>query len=255
ILRAREIQNAAGPDARANYLEAHGIPTGYKRFITKRPDRRSGNSSSTNDEIGSFSADDGTGQGDFCVEPNKCDGDIDLSLAISYDMYNARYYVSLSMRYYYLYQDMYDGPLSPLDGAGIMWERDHWKLQNRMDLTDSIYGDDHVAWDNGSWNYEGAGYRVNSEKIAKESGDSYYPTYSWSDTEYAGVYLRQGSDYEEGDQIHASYTYTWFGSGLNGISVSYPWAISLSFSNPPESEDLQTDLDSMALIVEENDAH
>lgn len=249
ILRARKIQSRGGPDAAVRYLEAHSIPTGYTRFISKRPDRKRTVGASTHD---------GTGQGDFCVEPDKCDGDIDLTLRFSYDMYNGRYYASLAMRYRYeLYYDYYnyDGPMQPLDGAGIMWERDHWKLQDRDNPTSCTLGDNNVEWDNGSWNYEGVGYRVNSREIAEGSGSTGKGNYEWSDTEYAGVYLRKGSDYEDGDSIHAAYEYTWNSGELSGVSVGYPWSISVSVSSSTESEDLQTDLNGYSLLVRESDAH
>lgn len=250
LQKAREIHDEAGIEQRVRYLEAHDIETGYARFVSSLPDRGEGPD-----------AMDGTGQGDFCVEPDKCDGDIDLTLSLSYDMYNGRYFADLSMRYDYNLQTpeshgyySYSGPQNPQDGAGILWERDTWKLQDRDDPTYCTVGDDNVEWDNGSWNYEGVGYRVDSRDIAEGSGSTSIGG-AWSDTEHAGVYLRTGEDYTEGDSVNAAYRYTWSSGELSGVSVGYPWSVSVSVSSTTESEDLQTDLDGNSLRVTESDAH
>lgn len=248
IQQARRIHKRAGIEQRMQYLEAHDIPTGYSRVISGFPNKGEGPGIM-----------DGTGQGDYCVEPDKCDGDIDLTLSISYDMYNGRYFADLSMRYKYSYQTTsshgyysYSGPQDPVDGAGLLWERDTWKLQDRDDPGYCTSGDDHVEWDNGSWNYESVGFRANSKQIAKSTGTTSISDH-WSDTEHAGVYLRTGDDYSEGDTVNAAYRYTWNSGEVNGVSLGYPWTISISASSSTESEDLQTDLDGYSLKVDEND--
>ncbi|USZ69418.1 hypothetical protein NGM10_06700 [Halorussus salilacus] len=247
LMQSRRIQNNAGLEARINYLEARGIGAGYNRLLAKFPNE--GNGPSTADS-----------PDNYCVEPDKCDGDIDLTLWFFYDQDMEAYYAELSMRYrYYYYQSYtaydYWGPRYPDDGAGIMWEKDHWEVMNADDIPSSTEGDDHVEWDNGSWNQEGLGYRVNSADIARNTGQTNDRDKHWSDYEYAGVYLNQAEDYEDGDSIHAAYEYTWSSGELSGVSVSYPWGISVSASSTTKSEDLQTELDGSSLMVDTSDAY
>jgi hypothetical protein len=260
MMKSREIHDRAGPEAASEYLESNGIPTHYTRQVIGGS-RAAGSTATTSGD-----SDGGKAHGDFCVEPDKCDGDIDLTLRFSYNRYNTSYYASLAMRYRYKkvygggskFPKMCSGPRRPVDGAGIMWERDHWKLKNRNDVPSSTSGDEHVAWDNGSWNYEGVGFRVNSRDIAWESGtdgsNCYYAPEQWSDTEFATVKLEAGEDWERGDEIHAAYEYTWNRGEVDGVSVGYPWAVSVSAGSDTKKEDLQTDLDGKSLLVTASDA-
>lgn len=261
MMRSREVHNRFGPEAASSYLERNGVSTYYTRQVVDGS-RALGTATTSGD------ADGGKAHGDFCVEPDKCDGDIDLTLRIS-TYYNVdKYNVSLSMRYRYKKGAygrqrtccrMCFGPRSPVDGAGIMWERDHWKLEDRNDVPSSTAGDDHVAWDNGSWNYEGVGFRVDSHGMAMDSeGETSYYCYErnkrWSDTEFADVYLKKGEDWERGDSVHAAYEYTWDQGTVDGVSVGYPWSVSVSASSDTKTEDLQTDLDGNSLLVTASDA-
>jgi len=260
MMKSREVHDRAGPEAASEYLESNGISTYYTREVIGGS-RAAGSTATTSGD-----SDGGKAHGDFCVEPDKCDGDIDLTLRISYNRSYNYYYVTLSMRYRYSkgkrgrsksYDSYCSGPRYPVDGAGIMWERDHWKLKNRNDVPRSTSGDDHVAWDNGSWNYQGVGFRVNSRDIAWESGGSHNYCYNtsewWSDTEFAGVRLENGEDWERGDEIHAKYVYTWNEGEVDGVSVGYPWFVSVSASRSTKKENLQTNLDGKSLIVTASD--
>lgn len=247
LMQSRRIQNNAGLEARINYLEAHGIGAGYDRLLGPFP----------NEADGPSTAD---GPDNYCVEPDKCDGDIDLTLWFFYDQDVESYYAELSMRYgYYYYQSGYAydywGPRYPDDGAGIMWEKDHWEVLNPSNIPESTEGDDHVEWDNGSWNQEGLGFRVNSADIARSTGQTNNLDKHWSDYEYGGVYLNKAEDYQDGDAVHAAYEYTWSSGELGGVSVSFPWGISVSASSTTKSEDLQTDLDGNSLMVDTSDAY
>jgi len=209
---------------------------------------------SKEDEVGTEKVD--------CVEPNKCDGDIDLTLSVTFDIYNGEYYVDLSIRLYYEYQrnryvDYYKGGEDPLDGCGLQWERDHWKLSDRTDVPRSTATDSYTSWDNGSWDYEGVAFRVDDYQLCDDSHDRRGTYYEWSDYAHAGAYLRHGSDHESGDTVTASYIHTWNEGGLGtGFSVSYPWGISLSASasSTVESQNLQTDLEGNSLMIDANDA-
>ena len=261
MMKSREVHDRAGPEAASEYLESNGISTYYTREVIGGS-RAAGSTATTSGD-----SDGGEAHGDFCVEPDKCDGDIDLTLRISYRRGYNYYYVTLSMRYRYKkvppsggehFPTMCSGPRRPVDGAGIMWERDHWKLRNRNDVPGSTSGDEHVAWDNGSWNYEGVGFRVNSRDIAWESGSEGNQCYSaperWSDTEFAGVRLEIGEDWERGDEISAAYKYTWNEGKVDGVSVGYPWTVSVSASSDTKKEKLQTNLDGKSLLVTASDA-
>ena len=264
MMKSREVHDRAGPEAASEYLESNGISTHYTREVIGGS-RAAGSTATTSGD-----SDGGKAHGDFCVEPDKCDGDIDLILRISTNNYTTTYYATLSMRYHYLkvkraghwegdarYKYCF-GPKYPVDGAGITWERDHWKLENRNDAPSSTNGDDHVAWDNGSWNYEGVGFRVNSRDIAWESEESYGQCHNepekWSDTEFADVQLEKGEDWERGDGIHAAYEYTWNEGEVDGVSVGYPWFVSVNASSDTKKEDLQTDLNGKSLLVTASDA-
>lgn len=247
LMHSRRIQNNAGLEARINYLEAHGIGAGYDRLLAKLPTEGDGPSTADSPD-------------NYCVEPDKCDGDIDLTLWFFYDQDVEAYYAELAMRYkYYWYQSYnyidYWGPRAPEDGAGIMWERDHWEVLNADDIPSSTEGDEHVEWDNGSWNQEGLGFRVSSEGIATKNGYTSSTEERWSEYEYGGVYLNQAENYQDGDSIHAAYEYTWSSGELSGVSVSYPWGISVSASSTTKSEDLQTELDGTSLMVDTSDAY
>lgn len=258
MMKSREVHDRAGPEAASEYLESNGISTYYTREVI------GGSRAASSTATTSGDSDGGKAHGDFCVEPDKCDGDIDLTLRISTNNYTTTYYATLSMRYHYKkgrhkgYEQYCFGPQNPIDGTGIMWERDHWKLENRNDVPSSTSGDDHVAWDNGSWNYEGVGFRVNSKGIAKKSEASYdqckYAPEKWSDTEFADVQLEKGEDWERGDEIHAAYQYTWNEGEVDGVSVGYPWFVSVSASRSTKKENLQTDLDGKSLLVTASDA-
>ena len=261
MMKSREVHDRAGPEAASEYLESNGIPTYYTREVI------GGSRADSSTATTSGDADDGKAQGDFCVEPDKCDGDIDLTLRISFNNQYSTYYTTLSMRYRYSkgkrgpYKggDAYcSGPRYPVDGAGIMWEKNHWKLENRNDVPSSTNGDDHVAWDNGSWNKEGVGFRVNSRDIAWESeGSNEYcdnTSERWSDTEFASVVLEKGEDWERGDEIHAKYVYTWNEGEVDGVSIGYPWFVSVSASRSTKKEDLQTDLNGKTLLVTASDS-
>lgn len=261
MMKSREVHDRAGPEAASKYLESNGIPTHHTREVIDGS-RAAGSTATTSGD-----SDGGKAHGDFCVEPDKCDGDIDLTLRISFNRYNTTYYATLSMRYRYKkvskgnHYDSYrycSGPQYPVDGTGILWERDHWKLENRDDVPSSTSGDDHIAWDNGSWNYEGVGFRVNSRDIAYESevsaGNCYDASEKWSDTEFASVVLEKGEDWERGDAIHAAYEYTWNEGEVDGVSVGYPWFVSVNASSDTKKENLQTDLDGKNLLVTASDA-
>jgi hypothetical protein len=261
MMKSREVHDRAGPEAASEYLESNGISTHYSREVIGGS-RAAGSTATTNGD-----SDGGKAHDDFCVEPDKCDGDIDLTLRISYNRhYSRRYYATLSMRYRYekvkasgrkKRDSMCSGPRYPVDGAGIMWERDHWKVRNRNDVPRCTDGDDHVAWDNGSWNYEGVGFRVNSRDIAWESGaqgsNCWYAEEEWSDTEFAEVQVEKGEDWERGDEIHAAYQYTWNEGEVDGVSIGYPWGVRVSSSSDTKKEDLQTDLDGKNLLVTASD--
>jgi len=252
LLQARKIQSNAGIEARVRYLEAHDIRTGYARLAAPRPENSQGFS---------IQAADGEGQDGYCVDPNQCDGDIDLTLSLSHDMRTGLYFASLAMRYKYSYQNTqshgyyaYTGPRSPDDAAGITWEKDSWKVKDRQDIPSSTNGDANINWYNGSWDYDGLGYKVDSKGIAKDSGITSIGMY-WSDYEFADVELRKGSNYTDGDAIHGTYEYTWNGGSIDSISVGWPWTIGASYGTFTKSRPLQTNLEAKTLSVTEDDIY
>ncbi|GAB7019929.1 hypothetical protein JCM18750_27900 [Halostagnicola bangensis] len=246
IQKANKIELRAGIEERVNYLEEHDIPTTYTRLVNSRPDKEEG-----------MSTQEGTGQGGFCVEPDKCDGDIGLRLTLSFNYQLARYYASLSMRYYYMnHTDMYgyEGPENPTDGAGILWDEDHWQVIDRNDLPGSTTTSEDVSWDNGSWNQEGVGYRVNSKIACMKTGTTDRDEYDWSRPRIAGVYLRTGPDHEDDSAIHAAYDYSWEEGDVSGVSVAYPWSVSHDVSYETKTQNLQTDIDGDSLRVKRSDS-
>ncbi|MCL7418097.1 MAG: hypothetical protein M8354_09700, partial [Halalkalicoccus sp.] len=66
-------------------------------------------------------------------------------------------------------------------------------------------------------------------------------------------YLEFDDDYQTGNSISASYIHTWNEGSVTGISVSYPFGISVSASSDTQQEDLQTDLQGDNLLVDTSD--
>lgn len=240
IIEANNLTRSKGPEARADFLESEGYPTGYVRG-TFRPTTRDGPSS---EKVG-------------CVDPIQCDGDIDLTLSFSYNTYNHSYYagVTMRMRYYYYtnqYGTFYGGGVPPKDVLGIQWERDHWKLKNRDDIPGSTTDSDNITWANGSWDFEGLAFNVDDETHCKSSGFTPIEESEWSDYETVGAFLEKGDDYEALDSVTASYAHTWSGV-VYDIGVSFPAGISLTTGSNTQYKELQTDLDGDTLIVDESD--
>lgn len=191
------------------------------------------------------------------VDPTSCDGDIDVTLSFT-ALWEGGYYASVMVRMNYFrwvnrYGTYYKGGEDPVDGIGIQWERDHWKVENRDNIPESTEGDTNISWDNGSWNHQGVAFRVDDEDLCKDSGYTEGGP-DWSDFESCGVYLEQGDEYEVGDDITASYRHTWNGYNLS-FSVSYPWGISIGGGSNVDSKDFQTELDGDTLRVTTEDAY
>lgn len=238
---ADRIHERAGIEARTKYLRNHDIPTGYDEALF---------ATSKSDGPATEKAD--------CVEPDKCDGDIGVTLSISYNKYDGHYYVSSSVEMRYAYHwnyGMLSGGEAPNDGLGIQWGEDEWEVTNSNDLPSCTYGNDHIEWDNGSWNKQGVAFRVDDYGLCYDSGTTGYEK-EWSNMESAGVTLNRGSDWEEGDSVTASYLHTWNETSTSlSFGVSFPWGISVSAGTTSslETEDLQTDLDGKTLQVFESD--
>ncbi|MEF8881305.1 MAG: hypothetical protein V5A34_02125 [Halapricum sp.] len=247
IRAGNRILKHIGPEARSEFFRNSGLRTGFKR---------------ANLSLARFQ--DGVGtQRVGCVEPEDCDGDIDLTLSITYDLYDGEYYVDLLIRHYIEYSNTrytpveHKGGEEPLDGCGLQWERDHWKLTDRTDIPASTSTDEYTTWDNGSWDYEGVAFQVDDRQMCDEQHEYLDFASTWTNYAHAGAYLRYGSDHEDGDSVTASYMHTWNEGSLGaGFGVSYPFGISLSAtaSSSVETENLQTTLEEQTLMVNANDA-
>lgn len=235
---ARQVGQRRGMEARAEFLRDRGVPTKFKRvqFSNPRSDGSSG-------DVGTQRVD--------CIEPDKCPGDIDVTLSLSslplVPDSDAFAEVSSRIRYYWSRDSgYYKGGEDPVDGVTVHWEKDHWKVTNRNNIPDSVTTGTHSEWDNGSWAYEGLAFRLNDQDLCASSG--YTSGKEWSDYEYTGVYLDNGSQYQSGDAIRAKYIHSWEGT-IYGFGVSYPWGISVTASSSVDWNDLQTDLSGDNLIV------
>lgn len=230
-------------EARTEYLRNHDIPTGHEEVIFSSDHMSDGVSAETVD----------------CVEPDKCDGDIGVTLSISFLSTYGHYYVSSSVKIRYETDDwggLNSGGEEPHDGLGIQWGNDRWEVVNSSDLPSCTYGDDHIEWDNGSWNKEGLAFRVDDYWLCYDSGGTFFEE-EWSDIETAGVDLNLGDDWESDDSVTASYRHTWNDTTADlGFGVSFPWGISISsgMTSSVKSEDFQTNLDGKTLEVFESDA-
>ena len=264
LIRAgQQILEQQGPKARDKFLEKHGFVTtrttheyDVPAVAQRKKESSSGNVSTENVD---------------CIDPTNCNGDISLSLGMSYWRYNNIYHVDLSARFRYEYYTVsgypyehYYGPENPLDGFGITWEKDHWALSNydpgntkpANAMTESSY----VDWDNGSWNRQGTGFTLDDQRLCKDSGTTgssgVTSTEQWSNWTSGGVDLRPSGEWTEGDTVCGIYTYTWNDSSVDfSVGVSYPYGISLSASTSTSmnSQDLQTNINGTNLAVTINE--
>lgn len=254
-----EIQQRRGLEARKKFLKRHGVSHTHKRLQTALPD-----AASNSDGVSTQSHFD-------CVEPENCNynPDLELAIAINYDMYNGRHSVDLSSRYRYRYYwtdsggyPVFDGPANPNDGLGLTWEKDHWVLNSPDYPADSTYTSDETEWDNGSCDGDGAGFIVDDEQVCYDTGrtdqdDDGQGSYEWSRWAYGGAYVDKGSNWQDGDEIQGIYSYTWNDTGVGiSVGVSFPWGISVSFdsSTTAKTEDVATNPDGKALDVTASEA-
>ena len=145
-----------------------------------------------------------------------------------------------------------DGGEAPVDGLGIQWEQNHWRVADPDDIPSSTDTGTHSEWDNGSWNQEGLAFRIDDYAMCEEGGAN--DGFGWSPYEYSGVYLIKDSGYQAGDSITAAYSHVSQGSNIS-FGVSYPAGIMVSSSSTSKAENLQTDLNGNTLRVTESDAH
>ncbi|MDZ7746726.1 MAG: twin-arginine translocation signal domain-containing protein [Halobacteriales archaeon] len=250
IEESQRILETRGMDARDEFLANRG-------FSNSRQTITVGDPTSSDDEptVSPQQVD--------CIDPTNCDGDISLSLGISYYRYSNVYYVDLSARFRYEWypvgvSDNYYGPETPADGFGLTWERDHFQLSNYEPGSTSpanvMSEGSFVDWDNGSWNREGTGFTLDDRGLCKDTGTTGGSRFSsskqWSNWTSGGVTLDLGPDWTGGDTIRGLYSYTWNESNTNvSVSVGYPRTISVtaSSSEKMEQETLQTDIDGIQL--------
>lgn len=274
------ILEKKGPEMQSKFLKKHGIPHAYqKTAYVMDPVRARNNDSSDGMSIQSHFDEDA------CVEPENCDYDPDLecSISISYDMYNGKYFVELSARYRYRYwhDDLcwrgsepgwtMDGPRSPMDGFGLIWEKDHWQLADSDYPAQSTYSSSNVDWDNGSSLGQGAGFRADDRQQCYDSGVTESEPYddmcsdeegdekmAWSDWLYGGAEVRYGPDHEDGDEIQGKYIYQYNEQDDDfSVGVSYPWGVSISWnsSSSVKDKDTQTEPNGQDMTVTASDAH
>lgn len=250
IAKGNSILESDGPQARDQFLRNKGLDVGRETYDYALPDEKSDVSTNSID----------------CVDPTNCNGDIRCSLSITMrNMYDPYSYVELStsIRYNYrteYYGPVYNGPERPKDAFGIAWERDHWQLRgydpgNTNPATRMAEGS-YVDWDNGSWNQEGTGFRLDDRNLCTSSGYTGYGE-EWSDWTSGGVDLELGPDWSSGDTVTAIYKHSWNANDVNfGVSISYPFGISITPSGSPpiKSEDLQTNKSGTNLAVTQGDS-
>lgn len=243
ITAARKVGNKRGLAARQQFLIRAGVPTATETKVYQLPGEDD-NGFSTNKVR--------------CVEPDKCSGDIELGLSISYFSSSDEYYVEnmARIRYdgvinQYGYLEIHDGGSDPVDALGIQWDQDHWQLRDRSHIPNSINTDTHTEWDNGSWNQEGLAFRVDDYTMCKDGGET--DGFEWTPYDYTGVYLVKGPSHQSGDLVTASYEHIWSGSDLS-FGVSFPYGITIASSSSVSSENLQTDLKGDSLAVTAADA-
>jgi len=249
---AQQVLQQNGPEARASFLESHGIKTTSKGISVSRP--TSDGSVSTN------SID--------CIEPTRCggDGDIEVNISMAFLPTYSQYHVSLQFRYQYVYGITlsgyydYSGPERPLDGTGLYWNPDEYQIENTTLPGESMTVPDHGSWDNGSWNVarSGSGFRVDDLQVCYDSG-SYGDDLSehWSDWDSCGVMLVPQADHSSSSLVKGEYVYAWNDDYLSpSVSASYPLGIGVSFSGSSsvQKEDLATNLQGEALAVSSSDA-
>jgi len=271
IEKSRKIQEKHGVKSRKEFLNERGmrITLDEARGISYKEREKFGSN-----QISTNSLD--------CIEPDKCNGQISLELSlINSSKMPSLHYVELGMEFKYkrYYNEMFGEwinepmPEPPVDGAGIAWRQDHWEILDQSDIPSSVATGNNVEWDNGSWDQEGVGFRVNSNKQCMDSGitepapawdrgfsnrdgrlrpkEPEVGTIEWSDRTYASAYVKPGEDFESGSAIQASYSYAFkkLGDPKIGVSVSYPPGVSVTPTSKIKQEDLQTDLDENTLLV------
>lgn len=271
-----KILENEGPEAQAAFLEKHDVPHAHQKtaYVMDPVEARE-------DDVSSESHFHDGG----CIEPENCDYDPDLecSISISYDMYNGKYFVELAARYRYRYwyDDIcwrgsdrgwtMDGPRSPMDGFGLIWNENHWELADTDYPARSTYSSSNVDWDNGSSLGEGAAYRADDRQQCYDSGVTESEPYddtcgdeegdeemAWSDWLYGGAEVRYGSEHEDGDEIQGKYVYQYNENDDNfSVGVSYPWGVSISWSSSTtvKQKSTQTEPDGRNMTVTASDAH
>lgn len=244
---ADRIAEQQGPKARAEWLEKKGVQTEMVRGVYKNPNPDFEKKTEDNDGASTQRVD--------CVQPNLCDGDIDLTLTRSYDSNSKIIDVSNTMRLHYraYWSDLGvflipSGGENPADGISFSWKEGTFKLIDKNQITNSVHSGPHQWWDNGSWNGEGLVMKANDYKMCTASGST-GNNWDWTPYETCGVFLKTGSNFSSGDDIVSGYQHSW-NSGSISYGISYPWGWSVSYSGGVKTQDLQTDLYGNTLRVQ-----
>lgn len=140
----------------------------------------------------------------------------------------------------------------PMDGAGIFFESDWWNLDGAT-TEDALSTSYWVGYQDGSNGGDGPGFWVNDNNIFlyEDEGDRHY----------CGVYLTPTGNYDENERaIHGEYTHTWNDTDveLSSIGVSFPWGISLSWSESNSVKQWTTDTEddsSTFLSIKQSEAY
>lgn len=245
--KARQILREEGPEARSEFLRSHGVKSKNERIQVGL--KKTG--SDTGDEVKAQHVD--------CIEPTKCDGDIQVNIVGNFFPSSLEYVVGLDVRYRYQMwvsntgYFYYDGPEPPVDGMSLWWDTDEYQITNTSYPANSMTSPQYGSWDNGSWlrdGKSGTGFRIKDKKVCGNS--PYTQTDSWSNWDSCEVKLT--SNGTSGDtNVYGAYLYTYQASSISlAIGASYPTGISFSISgsNSVKSEDFATNLDGEALQLD-----
>ena len=196
---------------------------------------------------------------------------LDLSVAGYYDSWTGEYQISLGGN---LYLDVnlttsnytcypnvfYSYGSDPNDGAALRWNTSqdvYWEPVADDSASDFVYTYGEFEWDDGSYDGDGNGYRIDDKKVSDDWIDSLDDEWGcepgtgrYSEYVYAGrggVYLEPVGNHDSSDrEVWGAYTHAWSTSTTDlGLSFGYPPGVSISLTPDSEvdQEDTQTEKD------------
>ena len=150
------------------------------------------------------------------------EADLDIYISLVHDCDREDYYAELA----WTYEDNGDFSVGqdPLDGAGMHYKDNWWKLRDNNIYDTTSTSTDVAPEENWGFDFEGPGYSMDDYGARNDMEDRQY---------YAGVYIvPRDEDVDAEDRaIQGRYTHTWEEVEIESVSVSYPAGLSVSLSN------------------------